>query len=178
MNHTGGHLPFLGDVTQLTATGENLLVVALNNTLTDLTVPQGQLHYENDPTRYGKLFGNGKYRTVVNELFFVLPRYPKGFTSQTYNFDYFHYAGIHRPVYLYTTPRFYIDDVTISTAYLNNDEPIGICSINNYSARYSSAIKRTCTIKNWIFGSSQESLITSWISCLDSPPIRCTEILA
>lgn len=32
--------------------------------------------------------------------------------QQTYTFDFFNYAGIHRSVVLYTTPRIYISDVT------------------------------------------------------------------
>ena len=32
------------------------------------------------------------------------------------NFDFFNYAGIHRPVVLYTTPKEYIADVTIVPA--------------------------------------------------------------
>lgn len=35
---------------------------------------------------------------------------------QSYTFDFFNYAGIHRPVTLYTTPKSYIDDVTIKTS--------------------------------------------------------------
>lgn len=36
---------------------------------------------------------------------------------QTYSFDFFNYAGIHRPVVLYTTPRIYISDVSIDTNF-------------------------------------------------------------
>ena len=41
-------------------------------------------------------------------------RYPPGYYEQQYNFDFFNYAGIHRPVILYTVistrarPIFYI----------------------------------------------------------------------
>lgn len=34
---------------------------------------------------------------------------------QQYSFDFFNYAGIHRPVVLYTTPIDYISDITINT---------------------------------------------------------------
>jgi beta-glucuronidase len=34
---------------------------------------------------------------------------------QHYKFDFFNYAGIHRPVVLYTTPRVYIDDISVNT---------------------------------------------------------------
>lgn len=33
-------------------------------------------------------------------------RYPSGYYEQQYNFDFFNYAGIHRPVILYTTVKF------------------------------------------------------------------------
>ena len=47
-------------------------------------------------------------------------RYPPGYYEQQYNFDFFNYAGIHRPVYLYTTPKTYIDDITVSTEKLDD----------------------------------------------------------
>ena len=36
-------------------------------------------------------------------------------TIQSYTFDFFNYAGIHRPVLLYTTPSVYIDDISVNT---------------------------------------------------------------
>lgn len=52
MNHTGGHLPFSGDITELLHYGKsNLLVVAVNNTLNQNTIPQGTLHQPTDPKR-------------------------------------------------------------------------------------------------------------------------------
>ncbi|MPC12549.1 Beta-glucuronidase [Portunus trituberculatus] len=72
---------------------ENLVTVAINNTLTPTTIPQGSIHFHNDPTRY-----------------------PAGYFTQSYNFDFTNYAGIHRPVFLYTTPRIYIEDILLTTA--------------------------------------------------------------
>lgn len=43
------------------------------------------------------------------------PRYPKGYFVQDTNFDFFNYAGLHRPVLLYTTPTVYINDITVTT---------------------------------------------------------------
>lgn len=34
---------------------------------------------------------------------------------QSYTFDFFNYAGIDRPVKLYTTPKTYIDDISVLT---------------------------------------------------------------
>lgn len=38
-------------------------------------------------------------------------------TIQTYTFDFFNYAGIHRSVFLYTTPIIHIDDVDVTTDF-------------------------------------------------------------
>lgn len=42
-------------------------------------------------------------------------RYPKGYFVQNLQMDFFNYAGIHRSVKIYTTPKVYIDDITIVT---------------------------------------------------------------
>lgn len=39
---------------------------------------------------------------------------------QNINFDFFNYAGLHRSVLLYTTPRAYIDDVTVVTDFMDS----------------------------------------------------------
>ena len=49
-----------------------------------------------------------------------LNRYPDGFFVQNIYFDFFNYAGIHRPVLLYTTPKAYVDDITVVTDFLDN----------------------------------------------------------
>ena len=42
--HAGGHIPFLAEVTSFLQYGQkNLISVAVNNTLTDTTVPQGSV---------------------------------------------------------------------------------------------------------------------------------------
>lgn len=47
-------------------------------------------------------------------------RYPPGFFIQKYYFDFFNYAGIHRPVKLYTTPAVFLSDITITTSFSGN----------------------------------------------------------
>nr|CAD7569896.1 unnamed protein product [Timema californicum] len=91
--HYGGHLPFQGEVTNLLNYGvSNRVSVAVNNTLTTHTIPQGSVLHTNDTDMY-----------------------PKGYILNTYTFDFFNYAGIHRPVVLYTVPQSYIDDITVQT---------------------------------------------------------------
>nr|CAH7731210.1 unnamed protein product [Callosobruchus chinensis] len=87
MSHEIGHLPFLSEITNYLKFGkENRVTVACDNTLLADTVPQGR----------------------VTEL-------ESGRLTQDYSFDFFNYAGIDRPVYLYTTPKTYIDDITVFT---------------------------------------------------------------
>ncbi|XP_061607268.1 beta-glucuronidase isoform X2 [Phyllopteryx taeniolatus] len=97
--HNGGHLPFeaeIGSVLREDPASPCRITVAVNNTLTLETLPPGTIQYFNDPTKY-----------------------PDGFFVQNINFDFFNYAGIHRPVLLYTTPKAYVDDITVMTDFLD-----------------------------------------------------------
>jgi len=51
MEHAGGHLPFQTElsVENLSLDGLNRITVAVNNTLTLDTVPQGEITYATDP---------------------------------------------------------------------------------------------------------------------------------
>ena len=42
-------------------------------------------------------------------------KYPPGYFVQNYKFDFFNYAGIHRPVLLYSVPSVFIDDINVTT---------------------------------------------------------------
>ncbi|XP_034994652.1 beta-glucuronidase [Zootoca vivipara] len=98
--HEGGHLPFEAEINHLLrdAPGEPCrITIAVNNTLTPHTLPPGTIHY------------------MENESM-----YPKGYFVQDTSFDFFNYAGIHRPVLLYTTPLAYIDDITVTTDVMGN----------------------------------------------------------
>lgn len=39
-----------------------------------------------------------------------------------YEFDFYHYAGIDRPVVLYRTPNIYIEDIDIATSIIKDSE--------------------------------------------------------
>ena len=97
MTHEGGHLPFQAEVgDQLVKGKPNRVTVAVNNTLTPNTLPCGSVEYMSGP------------------------RYPPGYFVQNLQFDFFNYAGIQRPVKLYSTPMTYVDDITVYST-LNND---------------------------------------------------------
>ncbi|KAF6356955.1 glucuronidase beta [Rhinolophus ferrumequinum] len=98
--HEGGHLPFEVDISTLVQSGplsSCRITIAVNNTLTPYTLPPGTILYKMDTSKY-----------------------PKGYFVQNTNFDFFNYAGLHRPVLLYTTPTIYIDDITITTGVDQN----------------------------------------------------------
>jgi len=85
-----GHLPFEAEVTDLLNYGaENRITVMCDNALIQTTVPQGRITE----------VPNDGGMTIV----------------QSYTFDFFNYAGIHRSVHLYTTPRTFIEEVEVTT---------------------------------------------------------------
>ncbi|XP_040906844.1 beta-glucuronidase [Toxotes jaculatrix] len=98
--HNGGHLPFeaeIGSLIRKDPATPCRITIAVNNTLTLETLPPGSIQHMNDHTKY-----------------------PDGFFVQNIYFDFFNYAGIHRPVLLYTTPKVYVDDITVVTDFLDN----------------------------------------------------------
>ncbi|KAM3869598.1 beta-glucuronidase [Diretmus argenteus] len=100
MEHNGGHLPFeaeVGDLLRQNPAVPCRITIAVNNTLTLETLPPGSIQHMDDPSKY-----------------------PEGYFVQNTNFDFFNYAGIHRPVLLYTTPQAHVDDITLMTDFSDN----------------------------------------------------------
>jgi beta-glucuronidase len=88
-SHVGGYMPFAADITEHAAAGsEILLTVAVNNVLTNETIPPGRV----------ATLSNGK-------------------KQQTYLHDFYNYAGLARSVWLYSVPATHITDVTVNTSY-------------------------------------------------------------
>lgn len=104
VEHKGGFTPFEVEINEFLVLGENRLTVAVNNIVDETTLPVGFLK---------ETEVNGK--KVIKNLV---------------NFDFFNYAGIHRPVKIYTTPKTYLKDVTIvsrfeeSNGYVNYEVEI------------------------------------------------------
>jgi beta-glucuronidase len=86
MSHEGGYTPFEADVTDHARAGREIRVTALvNNTLSFQSIPPG-----------------------------VIEDTPAG-PRQRYWHDFFNYAGLHRTVWLYSTPSRYVSDVVVVT---------------------------------------------------------------
>ncbi|WP_416151712.1 beta-glucuronidase [Salipaludibacillus sp. HK11] len=94
--HKGGFTPFEVELNEQIKPGKNRLTVAVNNIIDESTLPVG--HYKEE---------------VVEGIGKVVRNYP--------NFDFFNYAGLHRPVKIYTTPKKYITDVNIVTSIDGNN---------------------------------------------------------
>lgn len=93
--HEGGYTPFETDVTaHLRPGAENRVTVVINNELSWASIPPG----------------------TIDER-------PDGRRVQRYFHDFFNYAGLHRPVWLYTTPSSYISDITVTTSF---DDTTGV----------------------------------------------------
>ena len=90
VEHRGGFLPFEVEINELVSVGKNRITVAVDNVLDETTMPVGLVVKTKLP--------NGDVK-VENKP----------------NFDFFNYAGLNRPIKIYTTPKNYIDDVEIVT---------------------------------------------------------------
>jgi beta-glucuronidase len=99
VSHEGGYTPFEADITEHVTGGEQVRITAVvNNTLSFESIPPGVI----EDTPAGK--------------------------RQIYWHDFFNYAGIHRTVWLYSTDRAHVTDVTIVTD-LDGDTGVVDCTI-------------------------------------------------
>lgn len=108
--HLGGHLPFTADVSdRLVWDRKNVIAVSVENKQLVERVPPGP-----GP-------GGGGVAGVLG-----------GFPATTY--DFFPYAGLHRPVLLYSAPAAaHIDDVTVVTMIDGKD---GVVKVTVYAGEY------------------------------------------
>ncbi|KAJ5382989.1 Glycoside hydrolase family 2 N-terminal [Penicillium concentricum] len=86
--HVGGYTPFEADITEFVNAGEKFrLTIGVNNELTHETIPPGKI--------------------TVSEV--------TGKRVQTYQHDFYNYAGLARSIWLYSVPRQHINDITVVT---------------------------------------------------------------
>lgn len=86
-HHKGGFTPFEVEINDYLQ-ADNQLTIRISNLLDYTTLPVGNYNEEMDE--------QGHLIRTVDE-----------------NFDFFNYAGIHRPVKIYSTPKSYIQDIEI-----------------------------------------------------------------
>lgn len=102
--HRGGFLPFEADVTDILHPGQTaLLEVEVDNTISHHTLPVGN--------EGGTAFFGSDNPGIPSVEAGKQHQHAQGINLP--NFDFFNYAGLNRPVRLYTTPADYIADVTL-----------------------------------------------------------------
>ncbi len=94
--HRGGFLPFEVQLDSRQAQGRHLLTVAVDNVIDYTTLPVG-----GKGDMLGGMMGN-------------LGQQEESKPQNHPNFDFFNYCGITRPVRLYTTPKDYIKDISLT----------------------------------------------------------------
>lgn len=106
VKHKGGYLPFEVELSEeIVAAEEILLTVLVDNRVNNSTLPVGNekgsiAFFGSDNAGIPSVEAGKAYQEAIN-----LP-----------NFDFFNYAGINRPVRIYSTPKTYIADITICPA--------------------------------------------------------------
>ena len=102
--HRGGFLPFEADVTDILHPGQTaLLEVEVDNIISHHTLPVGN--------EGGTAFFGSDNPGIPSVEAGKQHQHAQGINLP--NFDFFNYAGLNRPVRLYTTPADYIADVTL-----------------------------------------------------------------
>lgn len=101
--HKGGFLPFEAELTNMLKEGDNLLTVAVNNIIDYTTLPVG-----------------GK-SNMLSGIAGVGGGNENGKPQNNPNFDFFNYCGITRPVKIYTTPKNYIKDISLTAQVKGKD---------------------------------------------------------
>ena len=87
-SHEGGHLPFAFEITEhITWDRENIIAITVENEMQPARVPSGNISSPLSP----------------------VASFPRT------TFDFYPFAGIHRPVVLYSLPQHHIDDLTVVT---------------------------------------------------------------
>lgn len=91
--HVGGYMPFSADISDHVKAGETFrLTIAVSNVLTNETIPPGEV--------------------VTLDT---------GRKQQTYLHDFYNYSGLHRSVWIYSTPKVAVKDVTVRTNYQGSE---------------------------------------------------------
>ena len=117
-SHEGGHMAFEFQVSDFLDMSAivHRVTVAVDNILTPDTVPQGNLVIHQD------------YKYLENE------------------FDFFNYAGIHRPVVLYSTPRnIIIQDIDILAVFPDTGDLSSVTLL--WDIKYQATQDTTCSVE-------------------------------
>ncbi len=125
--HQGGFLPFEAEIGKTVNPGKNLLCVAVDNRVDYSTLP------------IGNEVGAAFFGEDLPDIPSVRKTVQKPHNAP--NFDFFNYAGINRPVKIYTTPKEYIEDIVIVPKIVGNDAEV------SYTVRCRGADEREVIVR-------------------------------
>jgi beta-glucuronidase len=92
VRHLGGYIPFGADITDHVSAGQEItLTIAVNNVLTNETVPPGRVVTKDDGTKV-----------------------------QTYLHDFYNYGGLARSIWIFSVPSVSVTDVTVKTDFVGS----------------------------------------------------------
>jgi beta-glucuronidase len=104
--HVGGYMPFSADITDHVKAGEEFnLTIAVNNVLTNETIPPG--------------------RVVTGD---------NGVKTQTYLHDFYNYAGLARSIWIYSVPAVNVQDVTVVSGFDGSTGKVGYQVVTSTAA--------------------------------------------
>jgi beta-glucuronidase len=114
--HEGGHLPFAFEITSLVRwDAENVIAISVENELKPTRVPSGN----------------------INSAISGFASFPRT------TFDFYPFAGIHRPVVLYTVPQAHIEDITVVTEIDGADGIVKVTARLNTAAAAQGSVQLT-----------------------------------
>ena len=114
--HEGGHLPFAFEISELVKwDAANVIAISVENELKPTRVPAGNM-------------------TTALGGFASFPRT---------TFDFFPFAGIHRPVVLYSLPQTHIEDITVVTDINGTDGTVKVTARLNEPATAEGTVSLT-----------------------------------
>lgn len=130
LTHKGGFLPFEVEITDLLPeNGQITIGVAVDNRISHSTLPVGN---ESNIAFFGS-DNPGIPSVEAAKIWRKKQNLP--------NFDFFNFAGINRPVRIYSTPASYIEDITLVPSL---DGDTGILDYRNGRSRY----RYSCPVEN------------------------------
>lgn len=108
-SHKGGFTPFEFEISDYIVLGNNKVTVKLSNILDNTSLPVG--NYKSIKDENGQVV-----KKLVDE-----------------NFDFFNYAGLHRPVKIYVKPQKYIQDIVITYDVMGKNAKVNFDVTTNIS---------------------------------------------
>ena len=88
--------------------------------------------------------------------------------------DFFNYAGIHRPVRIYTTPTAYLSSITIDTDF---EDKIGLVKIETTVAAMEDVEEEDLSVQYTLFDANDEKVASAEGTALFKTMLNISEVM-